>query len=131
MFKKLDEAPGKLSKFKGKKKSGPSGWGSKVPEKYKSKSPKSALHPSLQKPLNNNKIKEETMNDSVRNIITSAMENNSIEVQSAIHTAIGEKIKDALEAKRVVVAQNLVGIGEAKEVKCPTCGAMNCTKHGK
>lgn len=59
--------------------------------------------------------KEETMSETVRNIITAAMEDNAIGVQTAIHSAIGEKIQNELEAKRVIVAQNLVGIGEAKK----------------
>lgn len=71
------------------------------------------------------KTNEETMSESVRNIITATMEGNAIEVQSAIHTAIGEKIKDALEAKRVIVAQNLVGMGEAKET--PKFGSKKAT----
>lgn len=68
------------------------------------------------------KTNEETMSESVRNIITATMEDNAIEVQSAIHTAIGEKIKDALEAKRVIVAQNLVGMGEGFEQKPKSIG---------
>ncbi len=108
MFKKLDEAKG--NKDQKQNLGGASFMGANLKPIKQPKFVNAKLKPAKKAKY----VKEdETMNDSVRNIITAAIEDNSVEVQSSIHTAIGEKIKDALEAKRVVVAQNLVGIGEA------------------
>lgn len=104
MFRKLDET-------KGPKSIGKTYDGVNV-LKPKTKS-KNFTPTEVRKSIKKAKTNKETMSETVRNIIDAAMENNAIEVQTAIHTAIGEKIQDALEAKRVVVAQNLVGIGES------------------
>jgi len=132
MFKKIDEAKRPINWSKSRISFGdsPTSGATETNLKKKIDPDKEAKNKAIRDGVKNlyKTTNEETMT-TVRDIITSSMENNAIDVQSAIHAAIGEKIHDALEAKRVVVAQNLVGIGEElDEVRRPKYTKIDWSK---
>ena len=63
---------------------------------------------------------ENTMSESIAQIVKLATEGNAAELKSAVAIAIGEKIATALEGKKVEIANNLVGLGENCSEKEPS-----------
>ena len=53
-----------------------------------------------------------TMSEAIRDIIINTIADQPVGVKAAIDTAIQEKISGALEARKIEVARNLVGLGE-------------------
>lgn len=71
------------------------------------------------------------MTGSTRQIIDSALQDNPLAIKSAIETVIGEKIAAALEAKKITVAQNLIGIGECSDFGGKHAGGGKPAYHTK
>lgn len=64
------------------------------------------------------------MSDSIRKIIEASLGDNPFEIKNAIETVIGEKIAEALQEKKIIIANNLVGIKE-----CSDFGGENTSTH--
>lgn len=81
---------------------------------------KNKTAPKDSKVWNSNRKEEYNMSESVKNIIDLIISGGPADVKPALETAITEKIAAALEGRKAIIANGLVGIGESKKENEPS-----------
>jgi len=71
-------------------------------------------------------MEKQMTNSSTREIINAALQDDPLTIRNTIETVIAEKIANALEEKKAVIAYNLIGMQEQKD---KSQGKDGPTKH--